>query len=173
VASFPATLVKGMDTSGLAEGVEELAGSAVAVDEAVGQGRSLVLSFDPNFRGWTEGTQRLLWNALFATSGASGFTLASADTPKMRAAAADAASALKALPDTGKAIRIVVRPEDADVTRALLQRYGAEFRELRKPERTVFLIANREGLSRDEHPYALQLARELSQLIRPISFSAP
>jgi hypothetical protein len=29
------------------------------------------------------------------------------------------------------------------------------------------------GLSREEHPYALQLARELSQLIRPISFSAP
>ena len=61
----------------------------------------------------------------------------------------------------------------ADTTRALLQRYGAEFRESRKGERTVFVIANREGLDREEHPYALELARELKRQLNPISFSMP
>ena len=169
--SFPTALDKATDTSGLAEGVEELAGSAAVIDEPVGLGRSVVFAFDPNFRGWTEGTQALLRDAL---AGDMALGVAAADSSVTRAAAVDNAKrALKALPDTGKAIRIVVKPADADITRALLQRYGAEFRELSKSGRTVFLIANREGLSREEHPYAQQLARELSQLIAPISFSAP
>jgi hypothetical protein len=41
-------------------GVDELANTAALVDEAVGSGRSVVFSSDPDFRGWTEGTQRLL-----------------------------------------------------------------------------------------------------------------
>ena len=77
------------------------------------------------------------------------------------------------LPDVGKAIRITVRPEDADATRALLVKYGAEFKELRKPERTVFMIENRKGLSREEHPFAMDLTRELRRQITPISFSMP
>ena len=166
-ASFPAGA---QTTSGLAIGVEELAGSAAVIDEAVGSGRSIVFSFDPNFRGWTEGTQRILWNALFGPAPATLVTAAS----DMRQDAVDAAKrAVKALPDTGKAIRIVVRQTDADTTRALLQRYGAEFRESRKGERTVFVIANREGLDREEHPYALELARELKRQLNPISFSMP
>lgn len=57
------------------------------------------------------------------------------------------------------------------MTRALLERYGAEFKELRKPERTIFLIENRKALSWEEHPFALDLARDLRQQVSPISFS--
>ena len=169
VARFPARGEPAFHTSGLAIGVDELAGSAAIVDEPVGNGRSVVFSFDPNFRAWPEGTQRILWNALYGAN-----PVAAAASAKVRAAAIDTASrAAKALPDTGKAIRIVVQAADADTTRALLQSYGAEFKELRKTERTVFVIANREALSREEHPYVRDLARDLTQLITPISFSMP
>jgi hypothetical protein len=62
---------------------------------------------------------------------------------------------------------------DADVTRAVIQRYGAEFKELQHPDRTIFLLENRKGLSWDDHPYLLNLAHDLRELVTPISFSAP
>ena len=172
-ARFPALGDPAFHTSGLAIGVDELTNTAALVDEAVGNGRSVVFSFDPNFRGWTEGTQRLLWNALYGPNPAA--PAAPLLSSKERASALDtAARALKALPDTGgKAIRIVVAPADADLTRALLQRYGAEFKVSAKKERTVFVIANRDGLSGEEHPFAADLARELAQLITPLSISLP
>ena len=173
VARFPGLGDPVFHTSGLAIGVDELANTAALVDEVVGNGRSVVFSFDPNFRGWTEGTQRLLWNALYGPNPTA--PAAPLLSSKERASALDtAARALKDLPDTGgKAIRIVVAPADADLTRALLQRYGAEFKVSAKKERTVFVIANREGLSGEEHPFAADLARELAQLITPLSISLP
>ncbi|ART51863.1 hypothetical protein CBP34_09630 [Acidovorax carolinensis] len=170
VARFPAIGDPDYHTSGLAIGVDELANTAALVDEAVGSGRSVVFSFDPNFRGWTEGTQRLLWNVLYGPNP----TVSVSASSKERASALDIATrALKSLPDTGKAIRIVVSPADADLTRAMLQRYGAEFKESTKKERTVFVIANREGLSGEEHPFAADLARELAQQITPLSIYLP
>jgi hypothetical protein len=165
-AIFPATA----PTSGLAIGVEELYGSAAIVDERVGSGRAIVFSFDPNFRAWSEGTQRILWNALF---GVDPKPVAAASAEERTAAVGRADRAARDLPGLGKAIRIVVRPVDADATRALLQGYGAEFKEFRKPQRTVFVIANREGLSWEEHPFALNLARALRAQLTPISFSVP
>lgn len=168
-ASFPAGE---QTTSGLAIGVDELAGSAAVIDEPVINGRSVVFSFDPNFRGWTEGTQRILWNALFGPAPSPAVASLVTQASVTRLDAVDAAKrAAQALPDAGKAIRIVVRPADADATRALLLRYGAEFKESRKGERTVFMIANRKGLDREEHPYALQLEHELRSQLKPISFS--
>jgi hypothetical protein len=92
----------------------------------------------------------------------------------VRAAAANRADlAAQALPGLGKAIRIVVRPSDADVTRALLQRYGAEFKELRNRERTIYLVENRKGLSWEDHPFVIDLHRDLAAQVEPISFSVP
>ena len=62
---------------------------------------------------------------------------------------------------------------DADVTRTLLQRYGAEFKELRNPEHTIFLLENRKALSWEDHPFVINLARDLREQITPISFSVP
>ena len=160
-------------TSGLAIGVDELYGSTAIVDERVGSGRAIVFSFDPNFRAWSEGTQRILWNALFGDFDDHAPVAAAASAEERAAAVGRADRAARGLPSLGKAIRIVVRPVDADATRAILQRYGAEFKEFRKPQRNVFLIANREGLSWEEHPFALNLARELRAQLTPISFSVP
>jgi hypothetical protein len=53
------------DTSGLALHTQRLAGQPAAVDEAFGDGRVVLFPYDLNFRGSTQGTQRILWNALF------------------------------------------------------------------------------------------------------------
>ena len=166
-ASFPAAP---LSTSGLAIGVDELAGSTAVADEPVGLGRSVVFSFDPNFRGWTDGTQRLLWNALL---GPNPVAVAALSAEQRLLATDTAMQAAKALPDSGKAIRIAVQTSDADLARAVLDRYGAEYKESGKAGRTVFVIANREGLSREEHPYALAMLRELTQRLTPIAVNLP
>lgn len=66
-----------------------------------------------------------------------------------------------------------MRDVDADATRAVLQRYGEEFKELKRPDQTIFLIENRRGLSWEEHPFILQLHRELLATVQPVSFSVP
>jgi hypothetical protein len=50
--------------SGYAVGIENLAGSAAVVDERVGDGRTVAFGFEPNFRAFTDGTQKLLRNAI-------------------------------------------------------------------------------------------------------------
>ncbi len=49
---------------GYAEGTGALAGTAAVVDEGAGAGRTVLFSFDPAFRGYARGTERLLANAL-------------------------------------------------------------------------------------------------------------
>ena len=64
VATFPASGDPDYATSGLAINVDTLAGTTAVVDEAVGAGRVVSFSVDPNFRAWSQGTQRILWNAI-------------------------------------------------------------------------------------------------------------
>lgn len=167
VLSYPSGT---LSTSGLAIGVDELAGSAAAVDEARGLGRSVVFGFDPNFRGWTDGTQRLLWNALLGPNPAP--VMVTPDAARLQADET-ALRAVKALPEDGRPIRLTVRAADEAPTRALLDRYGADYKVLHKAERTVFVVANPDGLGREEHPYVLQLLRELHAQVTPIAVNLP
>jgi hypothetical protein len=52
-------------TSGLALHTQHLAGQPAAVDEAFGDGRVVLFPYDLNFRGMSQGTQRILWNAVY------------------------------------------------------------------------------------------------------------
>jgi hypothetical protein len=54
----------GFETSGLALHTQRLAGQAAAVDEPRGDGRIVLFPFDVNYRAYTQGTQRILWNAI-------------------------------------------------------------------------------------------------------------
>ena len=152
VATFPAPGTSDYATSGLAIGVSTLAGSSAVVDEAVGSGRVVAMSVDPNFRAWTQGTQRILWNAVLGpwTSPA---TPALAAGSKARAAAeAAAATAAGSLPDVGSAIRIRVRLADAAATAKVLAKHGATVVRQDLGSETLFLIANKKDLSYEEHP---------------------
>ncbi len=52
--------------SGYARGAGELRGTAAVVAEKYAAGRTVLFAGDPNFRAFTSGTQKLLWNAITA-----------------------------------------------------------------------------------------------------------
>jgi Zinc carboxypeptidase len=51
---------------GYAHDTADLHGTAAVTDEAVGAGRAILFAYDPAFRGYVEGTERLVANALLA-----------------------------------------------------------------------------------------------------------
>src|SRR4029079_1892261 len=51
--------------SGQADGASALSGRPVATGERYGSGRRVSFSIDPNFRGFTDGTEKVLRNAIF------------------------------------------------------------------------------------------------------------
>ena len=50
--------------SGFAEGEDELVGTAAVTDERYSGGRVVLFASDPNFRAFTDGTQKILRNAV-------------------------------------------------------------------------------------------------------------
>jgi hypothetical protein len=51
---------------GYAHGTGSLHGTAAVTDESIGAGRTVLFAYDPAFRGYVEGTERLVANALLA-----------------------------------------------------------------------------------------------------------
>ena len=174
VATFPAFGTPDYATSGLTIKVDTLAGSAAVVDEAVGSGRVVAFSIDPNFRAWTQGTQRILWNAIVGPDPVLA-TAAPAAGSKARAAAEKAAAdAMAKVPELGSAIRIRVAGADATATARILQRHGAEVVRLDVDGDVLFLVANRDDQSYDEHPYFTLVVAELAKAgITPRAASLP
>jgi hypothetical protein len=174
VAIFPAAGTPAYATSGLTIGVDTLAGTSALVDEAVGAGRAVLFSVDPNFRGWTQGTQRLLWNALLGPNPA-GFGHAAPAGSRERAAAEKAAAdAVAVLPELGSAIRIRVAVADATAVAKALAKRGAEVVRVDLGAQTLFLVANRKDLSMEEHPWFGQVLRDLAHAgVTPIAASIP
>ena len=142
------------------------------VDEAVGAGQDVSFHVDPNFRAWTEGTQRILWNAIVgADSGLTGLAAGSRARLAAERAAADAAAVIL---DLGSAIRIRVAAADASGTAKVLQRHGAEVVRQEVDGDVLFLVANRQDLSYDEHPFFTLVVADLAKAgIRPRAASLP
>ncbi|HEX5015164.1 MAG TPA: M14 family zinc carboxypeptidase [Candidatus Limnocylindrales bacterium] len=162
-ATFPSSSSDDFATSGLTLGINALAGTAAVADEAVGQGRVVSFSFDPNFRAWTQGTQRLLWNAIVGSDPAFVGTAPLAGS-KERAAAEKAAldSAAKVV-DFGSAIRVRVKAADAAATAKILARHGAEVARVDLGGEVLFLVANRKDLSAEESTLFAPIIRNLEK----------
>jgi hypothetical protein len=163
VSTYPAAGTPDYATSGLPIGVDGLAGTSALVDEGVGAGRAILFSVDPNFRAWTQGTQRLLWNAILGPDPA-GAGLAPAAGSRERAAAEKAAAdAVAKVPALGSAIRIRVAAADAAATVKILNRHGAEVVRVDLGTETLFLVANRGDLAYDEHPSFALIVRDIEK----------
>ena len=173
IGTFPAAGSRRYATSGLALGVGGLAGTSAVADEAVGSGRVVSFASDPNFRAWTQGTQRLLWNAIVGPNPAGMHGLAAGS--KERAAAEKAAQdAAAAVVDFGSAIRIRVRAADATATAKILSRRGAEVARFDLGSDVLFLVANRKDLSAEESPLFDFIVRDLDKAgIDPLAASTP
>jgi len=167
-ATFPSAGDAAFATSGLTLGISALGGTAAVADEAVGAGRVVSFSFDPNFRAWTQGTQRLLWNAITGEDPA-GFGHAPLAGSKERAAAEKAAQdASASVIDFGSAIRIRVGAKDAASAAKLLSRRGAELARFDLGSEVLFLVANRKDLSAEESPLFTFIIRDLEKAGIPI-----
>ncbi len=103
--------------SGFAEGEDELLGTAAVTDERYSGGRVVLFASDPNFRAFTDGTQKILRNAVL---GADPATLASPSA----AARSAATSAATQVVDLGGDLLVTVQPALADRAGALLASYG-------------------------------------------------
>jgi hypothetical protein len=158
VASFPAAGTQDFYVSGFADGEEELGGTAAITDEPAGSGRVVLFGSEPNFRGYTAGTQKILWNALF---GADPWHASAAKARSSARATAErtAVAAARSVTTAGfSGIHLTVRPDSARQTRRLLRRFHARYRVARWRGRVEFLVGNPGG---SESRLALRLGAKL------------
>jgi Zinc carboxypeptidase len=150
--------------SGFAAGEEELGGTAAVVDEPVGDGRAVLFSFEPNFRAFTDGTQKLLRNAVLGPAPEAAATGAA----DRAAEVAEARAAAGRLSDLHRPIRLTVAAAGAAGAERLLRGFGARFETRRAGGQVHYRIANPRGLGLDEHPFAADLARRLHAADLPV-----
>jgi Zinc carboxypeptidase len=165
---YPAAGSEDFFMSGEADGEAALGGTAAVIDERVGEGRTVSFGFEPNFRAFTDGTQKILHNAMFGED--------PEVAPAARAAARGRAAArARSLRVVCEPLRIVVRPRGARTVRRLLAREGARYTVYRpRRGRVAFVVANPGERTGDEHPYARELAGALREAGAPVvMFRAP
>lgn len=146
--------------SGYGEGVGPLKGSAGLVEEALGDGRVVLFSGEPNFRGFTDGSAFLLANALAypRTAAPAGIDV---EDPAARDLVKAAMASAGASTGPGRPIRIEVPAGEAPTALAILRSFTDQV-EVFFGRGSVFLeIANPAGLAPDEHPFSRRLLPSL------------
>ena len=141
--------------SGFAEGEEELQGTAAVTDEAYQAGRVVLFASDPNFRAFTDGTQKILWNALLGGEPAP----AAAATAAARTAATAAA---RQVTDLGGDLLVTVRPGAAKAAAGLLRAYELTTT-VSRTDGAVRLTVQGYG-SAERNPVTPELVRDLQGL---------
>lgn len=154
-ARFPAEGDPDWYVSGFASGAEQLHGRTAVVDEAFGAGRVVLFGFDPNYRAFTNGTAKVLFNAITGPR--------PEDAPQ---AVADVARAHPTAATPGRMV-LSVRPAVADQVQRWLAERGATADVTRSPDVVRFRV-DLGGVSADEHPWARKLADQVAGLGRDV-----
>ncbi|GII89824.1 M14 family zinc carboxypeptidase [Sinosporangium siamense] len=170
--SYPAAGSPDWFVSGFQIGAAELAGTAAVVNEPVGSGHAVLFAADPNFRAFTDGTAKLVVNAITAD-----LPGAAADT-RARAAqggSPEAAAAAAAIPDGDSPIRLTVKAADKEKAAAVLSGLGGTWTEQEASGDAVRLVvANPEGHGMHEHPWAAKLPGALRAAgVSPLALVLP
>jgi hypothetical protein len=142
--------------SGFAEGEEQLHGTGAVVDQAYGDGRVVLFGFDPTFRALTDGTAKILRNAVLGPEPAALDRVA----PRRAARLAPRSDGVQPVDDR---LVISVRPRAAGRVEALLAAHDAAVQIVRSPARVSFRV-DLDGATADEHPWAATLARDVALL---------
>ncbi len=165
---FPAADSDDWFISGFASGAEQLGGTAAVVDEPTGTGRVVLFAADPNFRAFTDGTQKILRNAVLGANPAAAGVSTAARTA-IPAPAVPPAAVL----DTANDLVLTVRTDAADTVAALLQRYGATASVVRAPDRVSYRV-DLGGASAEELPWVTDLVGAVQALgDRVVAVRAP
>jgi hypothetical protein len=156
VGSFPAPGSGAYATSGQAENMDTLAGTAFVADEQVGNGRVISFSVDPNFRAWTLGMHRVLWNAIVGNDPQA--AVARSVSTSTSDATARAIRAERRAPELGDAIRVAVPQQQASAARASLRPLGVKVHTTPASGLRILAIENIESLGLEE-------SRKLSRVL--------
>jgi hypothetical protein len=140
IGRFPHPGAPAYATSGLAENMDQLAGTSIAADEQFGNGRVITFAIDPNFRAWTLGTLRMVWNAINGPD-PSKAEAARSVTPRPLAVSR-AVTAERQTPEGGDAVRIAVPKADAAKARAALRGLDLRMWTVKESGLRVLTIAN-------------------------------
>ncbi|MGI8574324.1 MAG: hypothetical protein ACR2MA_03060 [Egibacteraceae bacterium] len=181
MVGFPPADSQDFFVSGFARGEDQLGGTAAVIAETVGDGSSVVFSFEPNFRGFTDGTQKFLRNSVLGPSadeqGAAGSRAPAFGDPPAGLARQEVRRARAAARDLSRLqapIRLSVTPDSAAAARRLLEETGATYETQITPGRVSFRIANPEGLAAEESALALELSEALrASQVDVMAFSVP
>ncbi|WP_433326478.1 M14 family zinc carboxypeptidase [Spirillospora sp. CA-294931] len=165
--SYPAAGSPEWFVSGFEKGAAELGGTAAVVDQKAGAGRSVLFAAEPNFRALSDGTAKILRNAIVGPDPRDAAIVSTRS-------AADAAARAGALPWFESPIRVSVRPADAGRTAAILRSAGARWSERRAGDVVHYVIDNPRGLSADHHPFASKIASGIrGSGITPVAVTLP
>jgi hypothetical protein len=162
--AFPPAGSEDFAVSGFERGAEaELGGTAAVLDERVGSGRSVVLSIEPNFRGFTDGTQEILRNAILGPGEGAAVAVSSR-----------AAAAARGLSELQRPVRLSVAPADAAAAAAVLDRAGLAYERRTAAGSVRFAVVNRGQLDADQLPWLDSVLRGLRAAgVTPLAFTAP
>jgi len=154
--TFPAVDSPTWFISGYQRGAEELAGTATVVDERYGDGRVVVFAGEPNFRGFTDGTQKIVWNAVYGRDTTAAVATGVRDDRKA------ASRAVKGLRSYDDRLVVTVRTTARDQVLATFRHYGLSPRAVRVGDD---LIQYRVPTGPSEQSrYARSLARDLAEI---------
>jgi hypothetical protein len=139
--------------SGFASGAGQLRNTAAVVDEGYGDGRVVLFGFEPNYRGFTEGTQQILRNAMLGPMPSE----LPAVPQELRRTTSDVTQ-----PVSDRMV-VTVKAGASDSVRALLDQYGAKATTIMTDGQVSFRI-DLTRRSSDDHPWAQQFGKDVAQL---------
>lgn len=155
---YPDASSEAFFVSGFARGERELQQTAAVADERYGAGRVVLFAAEPNFRGFTDGTQQILWNAMYGRDPAVRRS-APAPTPQQLQAAARSAKQVVQL--DGQLV-VTVRASAASRAAAVVHNAGLAVVRQPMPAGLVrFVVA---APNAEASPVVRELVAELSTL---------
>jgi hypothetical protein len=167
---YPAATSPDFFVSGFARGEEELGGTAAVIDEPVGAGRVILSTTDPSLDGRDAAgaVERGARPDAFTGTAARAGSAARAGREQAARSAAASVAALES------PLRVSVPATSAEEVKAPLGRHGATYTVRQTGSKATFLVANPDGLTGDDHPFAAALPGDLAAAGVPVlAFKAP